>query len=302
MNPTQRNKPRRSALYTPGANPRAMEKTRQVPADVFILDLEDAVAPDSKLEARQHVTAFLQQHKADKRELIVRVNGLDTPWCADDLRAVISLGISGILFPKINSRRDVERAEEMLTAAGAPASMQLWCMIETPLSILNLHAIAQHAENSASRMSVWVMGTNDLVKELRAQHTPDRTPMLYALGAALNAARAHGLGILDGVHNDIADSEGLTRVCEQGRAMGFDGKTVIHPSQVDQCNRIFSPDPEAVENARRIIAAFDRPENAGKGVLQVDGKMVELLHAAIARDTIAIADAIAALQADQAAA
>ncbi|HJV79689.1 CoA ester lyase [Noviherbaspirillum sp.] len=300
MSTIPRNRPRRSALYTPGANPRAMEKTKQVPADVFILDLEDAVAPDSKLEARQHVAAFLQQRKADQRELIVRVNGLDTAWCAEDLRAVIGLGPSGILFPKINSRRDVERAEELLTAAGAPADMQMWCMIETPLSILNLHAIAQHAQESASRMSVWVMGTNDLVKEMRAQHTPDRTPLLFALSAALNAARAYGLVILDGVHNDIADTEGLTRVCEQGRSIGFDGKTVIHPSQVEQCNRLFAPDPEAVQNARRIIAAFDQPENAGKGVLQVDGKMVELLHAEIARDTIAVADAIAALHGSQA--
>jgi citrate lyase subunit beta / citryl-CoA lyase len=297
MHTTPATRPRRSALYTPGANARALEKTGQIPADVFIIDLEDAVAPESKPEARRHVVAFLERPRPRGRELIVRVNGLDTPWCEDDLRAVVGLGPDGILFPKISSAQDVERAEALLTAAGAPADMQLWCMIETPRGILNLQAIAQQAEVRGSRMRVWVMGTNDLVKDLRAQHTPDRTPVMHALAAALIAARAYGIAILDGVHNDIADAEGLARACEQGRSMGFDGKTVIHPSQIAECHRCFSPDPQAVVNARRIIAAFALPENAGKGVLQVDGKMVELLHAEIARETMAIADAIAALEA-----
>lgn len=287
--------PRRSALYSPGANPRAMEKTCGIAADVFILDLEDAVAPDRKLEAREHVAAFLRKRKHDGREVIVRVNGLDTPWCNDDIHAVIDLRPDGILFPKVSNAQDVQRAEKMLNAAGARESLQLWCMIETPRSILNLAAIAQQANEQGSRMSVWVMGTNDLVKDLHASHTVERAPLLYALSAALNAARAYGLGILDGVHNDIADLGALAIACEQGRAMGFDGKTIIHPSQVDHCNRIFAPDPESVISARRIIEAFDQPENAGKGVLQVDGKMVELMHAEIARDTIAIADAIASL-------
>ena len=287
--------PRRSALYSPGANPRAMEKIGGIAADVFILDLEDAVAPDCKLAAREHVAAFLRKRKHDGREVIVRVNGLDTPWCNDDINAVIDLRPDGILFPKVSSAQDVQRAEQMLTAAGAREFLQLWCMIETPRSILNLAAIAQEANEQGSRMSVWVMGTNDLVKDLHASHTVERAPLLYALSAALNAARAYGLGILDGVHNDIADLGALAIACEQGRAMGFDGKTIIHPSQVDYCNRIFAPDPQAVISARRIIEAFDQPENAGKGVLQVDGKMVELMHAEIARDTIAISDAIASL-------
>lgn len=293
MHTSNRNRPRRSALYTPGANLRAMEKTSQIPADVLILDLEDAVAPESKNAAREHVAAFLRNRRPDLREIIVRVNGLDTPWCADDVRAVVDLAPDGVLFPKISSAHDVQRAEQLLAAAGAPASLQLWCMIETPLAILNLHSIAQHAAAGTSRMGVWVMGTNDLAKDTGALLTPDRTSMLYALSAAVIAARAYGLAILDGVHNDIADVDLLVKVCEQGRTMGFDGKTVIHPSQVEPCNRVFSPDPEDVAFARRTIDAFALPENAGKGVLKVDGKMVEILHAQIARRTIAIADAIA---------
>jgi citrate lyase subunit beta/citryl-CoA lyase len=272
-----------------------MEKTRQVRADIFILDLEDAVAPESKTEARNHVTAFHRQRSRDAREVVVRVNGLDASWCVEDLRAVITLAPDGILFPKINTAGDVVRAEELLSAAGARPDLRLWCMIETPLSILNLQSIAANARTAGSRMGVWVMGTNDLAKDLRAAHTPDRAPMMHALGAALVAARAYDIAILDGVHNDIRDEEGLVKISEQARAMGFDGKTVIHPSQVGHCNRIFSPDAQDVLLARRIIEAFDQPQNAGKAVLQIDGKMVELLHAEIARRTIAIADAIAAL-------
>lgn len=295
MNRPLKKTPRRSALYSPGANPRAMEKTSSIPADVFILDLEDAVAPDSKAQARECVTDFLRKRKPDGREVIVRVNGLNTPWCLDDIRAVIDLAPSGILFPKISSAQDVQAAEQMLTSAGAPESLSMWAMIETPLSILNLHEIARQVEVAGSRMNVWVMGTNDLVKDLRALHTHDRTSVLYALSAALIAARAYGISILDGVHNDISNVDSLIASCEQGRVMGFDGKTVIHPSQIDHCNRIFAPDPDTISNARRILEAFDAPENIGKGVLQVDGKMVELMHADIARDTIAVSDAIQTL-------
>jgi citrate lyase subunit beta / citryl-CoA lyase len=299
--PTQfRHRPRRSALYTPGANPRALEKTSQIPADVFIIDLEDAVAPESKHEARQNVTSFFENRATDAREIIIRVNGLDTEWCADDLQMVVKLAPDGVLFPKINSAADVARAEALLSATGAAPSLQLWCMIETPLSIINLHAIAHEASKEGSRMSVWIMGTNDLVKELRALHTPDRTPMLYALSAAVNAARAYGIGILDGVHNDIADGDGLKAACVQGRALGFDGKTVIHPSQIAACQEHFSPSAEDVTHARHIIEAFAQPENAGKGVLRVNGKMVELLHAEIARDLITVANSIAELGAAQA--
>jgi len=276
-----------------------MQKIPQVDADVFILDLEDSATLDGKTEARDNVRSFLEQWQPDSREMIVRVNGADTIWCREDIASVVGLGIDGILVPKINSADDVQRVEEMLDSAGAPPRLRLWCMIETPLAVLNLQPIAQQAAARASRMSVWVMGTNDLAKELRAAHTPERTPMLYALSAAVMAARAYGIAILDGVHNDIADPDGLARTCEQARALGFDGKTLIHPSQVAICNRVFSPDPQAVLQARKIIEAFQRPENAGKGVLQVDGKMVELLHAEIARATIAIAEAIASREASR---
>jgi citrate lyase subunit beta/citryl-CoA lyase len=278
-------RPRRSVLYMPGSNARALEKARDIPADALILDLEDAVAPDAKEEARAQVCAAAKQGGYGKREIVIRVNGLDTPWGLADIAAAVAAGPHAILVPKINSAADVERAEEALTDA-----------IETPLAMLNIQAIAAKAREPGSRMSVWVMGTNDIAKELRAAHTPDRVPMLASLGLALIAARAYGLVILDGVYNDIKNEDGFAAICEQGRDMGFDGKTLIHPSQVGPCNGIFSPDPETVAFARKTIEAFELPENKGKGVLKVDGKMVEILHAEIARRTVAIADAIAELE------
>jgi citrate lyase subunit beta/citryl-CoA lyase len=289
-------RPRRSVLYMPGSNARALEKAREIPADALILDLEDAVAPDAKEEARQQVCDAVKTGGYGKREIAIRVNGLDTPWGADDIRAAVAAGPDAILVPKINSAADVARAEQALSDAGAKPGLQLWCMIETPLATLNIQSIAEAAQKPGSRMSVWVMGTNDIAKELRAAHTPDRVPMLTSLGLALVAARAYGLVILDGVYNDIKDEQGFVAVCEQGRDMGFDGKTLIHPSQVGPCNTIFSPDPETVAFARKTIEAFELPENKGKGVLKVDGKMVEILHAEIARRTVAIADAIAELE------
>ena len=290
-------RPRRSVLYMPGSNARALDKAKEIPADALILDLEDAVAPDAKEEARAQVSSAVKGGGYGKRELVIRVNGLDTPWGRDDIAAAVAAGPHAILVPKINSASDVERAEEALSDAGAKPGLQLWCMIETPLATLNIQSIAQKAREPGSRMSVWVMGTNDIAKELRAAHTPDRMPMLASLGLALVAARAYGLVILDGVYNDIKNEEGFAAICEQGRDMGFDGKTLIHPSQVGPCNRIFSPDPETVAFARKTIEAFDLPENKGKGVLKVDGKMVEILHADIAKRTVAIADAIAEIEA-----
>ncbi|MEP2828340.1 CoA ester lyase [Parvibaculum sp.] len=289
-------RPRRSVLYMPGSNARALEKARGLPADALILDMEDAVAPDAKDEARAQVCAAVKEGGYGKREIAIRVNGLDTPWGADDIKAAVAAGPDAILVPKINSAADVERAEEALNDAGAKGNIQLWCMIETPLATLNIQSIAQKAREPGSRMSVWVMGTNDIAKELRAAHTPDRTPMMTSLGLALVAARAYGLVILDGVYNDIKNEEGFAAICEQGRDMGFDGKTLIHPSQVGPCNTIFSPDPETVAFARKTIEAFEQPENKGKGVLKVDGRMVEILHAEIAKRTVAIADAIAELE------
>lgn len=289
-------RPRRSVLYMPGSNARALEKAREIPADALILDLEDAVAPDAKEEARTQVCAAVKQGGYGKREIVIRVNGLDTPWGAEDIKAAVAAAPDAILVPKINSAADVERAEEALNDAGAKGNIQLWCMIETPLATLNIQSIAQKAREPGSRMSVWVMGTNDIAKELRAAHTPDRVPMMTSLGLALVAARAYGLVILDGVYNDIKNEQGFAYICEQGRDMGFDGKTLIHPSQVGPCNTIFSPDPETVAFARKTIEAFELPENKGKGVLKVDGRMVEILHAEIARRTVAIADAIAELE------
>ena len=288
-------RPRRSVLYMPGSNARALEKARMLPADALILDLEDAVAPDAKEEARAQVVAAVKEGGYGKRELIIRVNGMDTPWGMDDIKAAVAAKPDAILVPKVNSAEDVMRADKALSDAGADASMQLWCMIETPLAILNIQAIA--AKAASTRMTVWVMGTNDIAKELRAAHTPDRVPMLASLGLSIIAARAYGIIALDGVYNDIKNEEGFAAVCEQGRDMGFDGKTLIHPSQVVPCNVIFSPGDETVAFARQTIAAFELPENKGKGVLKVDGRMVEILHAEIAKRTVAIADAIAELEA-----
>jgi len=288
-------RPRRSVLYMPGSNVRALEKARSLPADALILDLEDAVAPDAKDEARAQVVAAVKEGGYGKREVIIRVNGMDTPWGMDDIKAAVAAKPDAVLVPKVNSAEDVMRADKAMTEAGADASMQLWCMIETPLAILNIQAIATKA--ASTRMSVWVMGTNDIAKELRAAHTPDRVPMLTSLGLSIIAARAYGIVALDGVYNDIKNEHGFVAVCEQGRDMGFDGKTLIHPSQVLPCNVIFSPDEETVALARQTIAAFDLPENKGKGVLKVEGRMVEILHAEIAKRTVAIADAIAELEA-----
>lgn len=288
-------RPRRSVLYMPGSNARALEKARSLPADALILDLEDAVAPDVKEEARAQVVAAVKEGGYGKRELVIRVNGMDTPWGMDDIKAAVAAKPDAILVPKVNSAEDVMRADKALSDAGADASMQLWCMIETPLAILNIQAIA--AKAASTRMTVWVMGTNDIAKELRAAHTSDRVPMLASLGLSIIAARAYGIIVLDGVYNDIKNEEGFAAICEQGRDMGFDGKTLIHPSQVAPCNVIFSPDEETVAFARQTIAAFELPENKGKGVLKVDGRMVEILHAEIAKRTVAIADAIAELEA-----
>ncbi|MGB5093416.1 MAG: CoA ester lyase [Parvibaculum sp.] len=289
-------RPRRSVLYMPGSNARALEKARDIPADALILDLEDAVAPDAKAEARAQVCEAVKAGGYGRREIIIRANGLDTPWGLDDIKAAVAAGPDGILVPKINSPEDVMRAQSAMDKAGAASGMALWCMIETPLALLNIQSIAAMARGAGARMTVWVMGTNDIAKELRCAHTPDRVPMMTSLGLALLAARAYGIVILDGVYNDIKDEAGFLAMCEQGRDLGFDGKTLIHPSQVGPCNVVFSPDAETVAFARKTIEAFELPENRGKGVLKVDGRMVEILHAEIARRTVAIADAIAEME------
>ena len=282
-------RPRRSLLYMPGSNARALEKAATLPADALILDLEDAVAPEAKDLAREQVCAAVKAKRFGKREIIIRVNGLETPWGHDDMEAAADAAPDAILVPKVNDLVDVEHADQHL--AGAPPSCALWLMIETPLAIFNANEIA----SAQGRLACLVMGTNDLVKELRAQHTPGREALLASLNLTVLAARAHGLTVIDGVFNEIADTAGFEAVCRQGRALGFDGKTLIHPSQIEGCNKIFSPDPQEVARARAILQAFEKPENKGKGAIALDGRMVELLHAEIAKQTVALADAIDAL-------
>jgi citrate lyase subunit beta/citryl-CoA lyase len=282
----------RSALYTPGVNPGVLRKAIAGAADVLIFDLEDAVAPERKPEARDTVAQLLAEAPAAGRQIVVRVNALDTNWCEADVRAVARLGPSAVLFPKIATEADAMQAAKLLDAAGAPSATELWCMIETPLAVLNVREIARAAAHTGSRMTTWVVGTNDLVKEMRARHVPGREPLVPMLTTILLAARAFGLQVLDGVHNDTKDVDGLAQSCAQGRAMGFDGKTLIHPSQVAACHGAYSPTESEVHDARRILEAFALPENRGKGVLNLDGRMVELLHAEMAQRTVAIADAI----------
>ncbi len=273
----------------PGSNARALEKAAALPADALILDLEDAVAPEAKELARAQVCAAVKDRRFGKREIIVRVNGLDTPWGHLDIEQAIASGPDAILVPKIDSAADVAHAHQHL--AEASPSCALWVMIETPRAIFNASAIAE----AGGRLACLVMGTNDLVKELRAKHTPGREALLASLNISVLAARAHKLTVIDGVFNDIADGPGFDAVCRQGRALGFDGKTLIHPSQIETCNAAFSPDAADVAEARSILAAFALPENQGKGTIALNGRMIELLHAGIARQTVALADAIASL-------
>ena len=285
-------RPRRSVLYMPGSNPRALEKARELPADVLILDLEDAVAPETKLQARDAVVKAIQQGFGD-REVLVRINGLDTRWWVEDIDAAASARPDAVLVPKVSSPRQLQDLAARLVDMGTDPHVRVWAMMETPLAMLNVRDIAAAALDSETRLAGFVMGTNDLAKDTRARLVPGRAPMLPWLMNCLAAARAYGLDILDGVYNDIGDAAGFAAECRQARDLGFDGKTLIHPRQIDPCNEAFSPTPEEVDVARKVMAAFDLPENENKGVLQIDGRMVERLHAEMARRTVAIADAIA---------
>ena len=287
-------RPRRSVLYMPGSNARALEKAKTLDTDGVILDLEDAVAPDAKATAREQVAAAIRAGGFGSREVVGRINGLDTPWGEADLRALAAAGPDAILVPKVSSPAQIVRVASLLAAAGAPARTRLWAMVETPLAILNIGAIASAAADPANRLACFVMGTNDLAKETRARFTADRLPFVHWLSTSVTAARAYGLDILDGVFNSISDEAGFRAECEQGRDLGFDGKTLIHPSQLATANAVFAPTAAEVEWSRTIIAAFDLPENSDKGALQLEGKMVERLHAEMGRRVVAIADAIAA--------
>jgi len=285
-------RPRRSLLYMPASNPRALEKARELPADVLILDLEDAVAPETKLQARDAVVKAIQQGFGD-REVLVRINGLDTRWWVEDIDAAASARPDAVLVPKVSSPRQLQDLAARLVDMGTDPHVRVWAMMETPLAMLNVRDIAAAALDSETRLADFVMGTNDLAKDTRARLVPGRAPMLPWLMNCLAAERAYGLDILDGVYNDIGDAAGFAAECRQARDLGFDGKTLIQPRQIEPCNEAFSPTAEEVDAARKIIAAFDLPENENKGVLQVDGRMIERLHAEMARRTVAIADAIA---------
>ncbi len=285
-------RPRRSVLYMPGANERALEKAKGLPADALILDLEDAVAPDAKAAARDRVCEAAASGGYGKREVTIRVNALDTEWHGDDVRAAAAAGPAAVVVPKINSAAEVSVIERALEQAGAPDHTLIWAMLETPVAVLRADEIAASSE----RLAVLVMGTNDLAKELQAELVSGRQPLVHGLSTCLMAARAAGKVILDGVYNDITDADGFEAECLQGRQLGFDGKTLIHPSQLDPCNRLFAPNEAEIDLARRVIAAFEEGEAAGKGVVTVDGRMIENLHVANARRTLAIADAIADLR------
>jgi citrate lyase subunit beta/citryl-CoA lyase len=277
-------RPRRSVLYLPGSNSRAIEKARTLPVDALILDLEDAVAPDAKELARTLVCDAVKVGGFGRREVVVRVNALATQWGEADLGAVVDSQPDAILIPKVSAAADLHDAQ----AAIGDRAIALWAMIETPRAILDIAAIA----GAGGNLACLVMGTNDLVKEMRATHMPDRENLLAAIGLSVAAARAFGLAIIDGVFNDIADTDGFRASCRQGRAFGFEGKTVIHPAQIAICNEAFSPSPEEITSARNIIAAFERPENNIKGAIALDGRMVERLHLEMARATLALAEAV----------
>ncbi|WP_274617148.1 HpcH/HpaI aldolase/citrate lyase family protein [Novosphingobium terrae] len=278
-------RPRRSALFMPASNPRALAKARSLPADVIILDLEDAVAPELKDEARKAALATVYAGGFGHREIAIRVNGLDTPWGAEDLAAVADSGVDAILVPKVNGPQDVLTWHEALSTA--PAELQLWTMIESCASVLRLDAMGALA--ASTRLSLWMVGTNDLAREMRARPGPDRAVFQPLLTFAVAAARAHGIAILDAVCNDFRDLDRFRAECEQGLMLGFDGKSLIHPDQIAPCHAVFTPSMEELDAAQRILDAFAAPEAAGKGAIRVDGRMVELLHLEEARRLIALA-------------
>lgn len=289
-------RPRRSVLYMPGANTRALEKAKSLPADALIFDLEDAVAPDAKDEARGNVVAAAQaaaKGEYGKREIVIRANGLETRWGYADLAAIAQSGANAALIPKVESAADVIKALRVLDEHGAPAELALWCMMETPRGILNAQEIAA----ASPRVAVWVMGTNDIAKEIRGHHTRMRLPFITSLGICVLAARAADIVILDGVYNDIKNEQGFAEACQQGLELGFDGKTLIHPTQVEPCNATFGPSEGELEFAAKVLEAWKEAEAAGKGVVTVDGRMVENLHVEQAKRQLALAAAIEELQA-----
>ncbi|HRW17616.1 MAG TPA: CoA ester lyase [Dermatophilaceae bacterium] len=287
-------RPRRTVLYVPASNERAVEKAATLPVDALILDLEDSIAPDGKEAAREAAVAAVKAKRFGRREVTIRINGVGSDWHWDDMRAACKAAPDGIVVPKVNSRKEVRDLVRELERLGAPARTKLWAMVETPQAILEVDKLA----SASSRLGVLVMGTNDLVKELDCQHVAGREPLLYALSKAVLAARAAGVAIVDGVYNDVKDAEGFAAECTQGRAMGFDGKTIIHPGQVDPCNAAYAPSDTQVADAEGLILAFDAAKAEGRGVCTYNGKLVEQLHVDMARKVLATRAAIEALQSE----
>ncbi len=281
-------RPRRSVLYLPASNERALEKAKSLPVDGLILDLEDAVAPDAKSAARELACAAAVSGAYGMRELTIRINGLGSPWHEDDLAAVCAAGPGGIVVPKVSRADEVRSRAAAMAAAGAPEHTALWAMVETPRAILDCAAIGSASE----RLTVLVLGTNDLVKELAAQVVPGRTPLVTALSMAVLGARAAGVAVLDGVYNDVRDADGFVAECRQGRELGFDGKTLIHPGQVETANRVFAPSDDEVDTARRTIAAFEAARAEGRAVATLDGRLVESLHVDTAHRVLAMHAAV----------
>jgi citrate lyase subunit beta/citryl-CoA lyase len=288
-------RPRRSLLFMPGSNARALEKARNLPADGIILDLEDAVAPDAKGLARDQIALAIAAGGFGRREVLIRINALDSPWWIDDITMAGKAQPDGILVPKISSVEDLAAIADRLTDVSADPSIQVWAMIETARGVLHAEELAAASRDSEIRLAGFVFGPNDISRETRIRMLPGRAAMLPMITHCILAARLHGLEILAGPYSDFSNFDGFAQECAQARDLGFDGKTLIHPGQIEACNAIFTPPEEEVAHARNIIAAFERPENASKGAIQLDGRMVERLHADMATRTMAIADAIAAM-------
>jgi citrate lyase subunit beta / citryl-CoA lyase len=288
-------RPRRSLLFMPGSNARALDKARTLPADGFILDLEDSVAPDAKAMAREQIAQALAGKGFSGREILIRINGLDTPWWREDVAFAAQARPDGILVPKVSSVADLDNIAARLLETGADASLAVWAMIETARAVLHAEELASAARVSKARLAGFVFGPNDISRETRIRMLPGRATMIPMITHCVLAARAHGIEILDGPYSDLSNVDGFAAECAQARDLGFDGKTLIHPGQIEACNAIFTPPAEEVARARRIIAAFELPENLSRGAIQLDGQMVERLHAEMARRTIALADAIAAI-------
>jgi citrate lyase subunit beta/citryl-CoA lyase len=286
-------RPRRSLLFMPGSNARALEKARNLPADGLILDLEDSVAPDAKVRARDQIAQAVMAKGFGKREILIRTNGLDTSWWADDVAMAGAVDPDGLLVPKVSSVEDLDKIGSRLKEIGAGAKVKVWAMIETARAVLDADKLAASVRDPKTRLAGFVFGPNDISRETRIKMLPGRAAMIPMITHCVLAAHAQGLEMLDGPYGDIGNLDGFAAECAQGRDLGFDGKTLIHPSHIDACNAIFTPPAEDVAEARKIIAAFELPENVSRGAIQLDGRMVERLHAEMAKRTIAIADAIA---------